>query len=702
MITRINRTHRGVTYSSIEMGELVELLRTGGFADEVTEYRNEMDIMIAANNLTPGNVMRPSKLPEICFAASWRKMNGQLEMRHYNGLVMLEISSLPTAVEARRLQKVATHIPYTRLAFIGATGRDVVIVCALSAEGMNSMSVDKLKAVQIAGYKYLHYLYSSHLLLSIDKKKPELDSTCYVSYDHETFYNPKSEVFYVNDIDVEVPVFHNTQNNIEPQFRDSDVMSMPAIFEWCVSAAWEEARIYADSHDINSEYAIAEHALHILAAKCNDANIPMDYGVRHASWYKQLSDDMPYIERVFTNAYEQKISKRIPYGSVNKNALMAYKTEAFLKMHYELRRNVLTGVVQYRNKDGYNFDFKDLTEAAMNTMTNRAVKAGIGSWDKDVRRIINSDDVRKYDPIGDYIFSLPKWDGKDRVTELVNRIPTDTPNVHLYMRTWLLAMVAHWLGRDTRYGNALVPLLIGHQGCGKTTFCGMILPPELADYYNDKVNFKNDTDLNLGLSSFALINIDEFDSVKKSQQPVLKYILSKSDVKMRPPYGKAFVNHRRYASFIATTNKDRSLVDKTGSRRFACIHILPGTSIDTSATINYDQLYAQLSEEVFGGARYWLNEDETQVLMNQNVKHRSITDLSEMVDETFSVPKGDSDGKYLTTYELIDILEEHFPELNRTANLNAELGKILRAKKFKPHKKNTGITYLVKMKTEVE
>ena len=54
-------------------------------------------------------------------------------------------------------------------------------------------------------------------------------------------------------------------------------------------------------------------------------------------------------------------------------------------------------------------------------------------------------------------------------------------------------------------------------------------------YYNDQLNFKNEFDLNIALTSFALINIDEFDKTTNSQQIVLKYLLSSADVKFRPP-----------------------------------------------------------------------------------------------------------------------------------------------------------------------
>ena len=88
--------------------------------------------------------------------------------------------------------------------------------------------------------------------------------------------------------------------------------------------------------------------------------------------------------------------------------------------------------------------------------------------------------------------------------------------------------------------------------------------------------------------------------LSKSQQPLLKHLISKADVKMRPPYGKAYEQRRRYASFIATTNNLRPLPDdKSGSRRFICIVVKE--QIDYLTPINYPQLYAQLLAEIARG-----------------------------------------------------------------------------------------------------
>lgn len=97
---------------------------------------------------------------------------------------------------------------------------------------------------------------------------------------------------------------------------------------------------------------------------------------------------------------------------------------------------------------------------------------------------------------------------------------------------------------------------------------------------------------------YAREELDEFDAMSKSQQPILKYLISKHDIKFRPPYGRVMEERQRFASFIATTNNRRPLTDPTGSRRFICVY---ADEIDNSGLINYDMLYAQLYTELEQG-----------------------------------------------------------------------------------------------------
>ena len=43
---------------------------------------------------------------------------------------------------------------------------------------------------------------------------------------------------------------------------------------------------------------------------------------------------------------------------------------------------------------------------------------GLKLWDKDVVRYLNSDHVPVYQPIEEFLYDLPHWDGKDHIGDL--------------------------------------------------------------------------------------------------------------------------------------------------------------------------------------------------------------------------------------------------------------------------------------------
>ena len=187
---------------------------------------------------------------------------------------------------------------------------------------------------------------------------------------------------------------------------------------------------------------------------------------------------------------------------------------------------------------------------------------------------------------------------------------------------------------------------------------------DMREYYNDRINFKNEQDLNLGLTSFALINLDEFDKITQRQQIVLKYLVSTADLKYRPPYGKAYSSHRRYASFIGTTNEPMPLVDPTGSRRFICVTV--DGDIDFETPINYPQLYAQLKYEVEEERqRYFLTKEEEQALMQHNLRYQKMSGLGEMLLSLFQKPEGNpkdnpDNGYWLSVKDISVRLKQAF------------------------------------------
>ena len=356
----------------------------------------------------------------------------------------------------------------------------------------------------------------------------------------------------------------------------------------------------------------------------------------------------------------------------------------------------MRGVAEYRLRTGIGFSFQDLTEEARNSITMRAMEQGIKCWDKDIRRYVNSDDIERYDPMNDFLEHLPQWDGRDRVIPLAHRIPTPWQEFPHLFNIWMRSMVAMWLGKGQLTGNALVPLLIGRQGCGKSSFCRILLPRELQDYYNDRINFKNEQDLNLGLSSFGLINLDEFDKITQRHQIVLKYLVSTADLKYRPPYGKAYTSNRRYASFIGTTNEQTPLTDPSGSRRFLCVSI--DGDIDFETPVDHSQLYAQLMYEIRHGERYWLSKDEERALMEHNLAYQRLNGLGEMLMSLIAKPRSNEDGEWISLKDLSALLKNHFKGYKEDTTSFQKIGNYLRRPeyKFQSRHTNTGTLYLIK------
>lgn len=461
-------------------------------------------------------------------------------------------------------------------------------------------------------------------------------------------------------------------------------------FHHCLNMMMEKHR---DLLTEESEQEFEDAVLQSLAKGCCEMGLPVEFAMRRARYCGELHHDWDTITTVFNSVYMAKHIKQKPLKYMPKSAILAYRTEAYMKEHYELRKDVMTGAVEYKQL-GLMFSFSPLTEEVRNTMTVNALKAGIDSWDRDIRRYIESDLIQTYDPIFEYLSNLPKWDGKDRITPLARRVKTDAPHWEKSFRMWMLSMVAQWRGSNTKHGNAIVPLLIGRQGSGKTTFCRRLLPEALQGYFNDRLPMKNDTDIYNGMSSYALINLDEF-VITDAQQPILKYLLSKHDVKMRKPYGRVEEQRKRYASFIATTNNEHPLIDPTGSRRFVCVK---ADMIDNKGTINHDQIFAQVLCALNSRERYWFTDKETQQLMEYNARFQKARDLATMVTMLFLKSEDTpSDAPWLSIEEIMHSIRQAFPKMEVTDSVKIRMGRTLTELGYERKRTNAGQRYRIKI-----
>ena len=251
-------------------------------------------------------------------------------------------------------------------------------------------------------------------------------------------------------------------------------------------------------------------------------------------------------------------------------------------------------------------------------------------------------------------------------------------------------MVAHWRGIDKQHGNNTSPLLVGSQGYRKSTFCRILLPPELRFGYTDSIDFKSKQEAERSLDRFFLINIDEFDQINANQQGFLKHLLQKPVANLRKPYGTTIQEMRRYASFIGTSNLKDLLTDPSGSRRFICIEVTG--PIQTNVTINYHQLYAQAMHDIMKGERYWLDDTDEAIVKEYNREFERVDPLEELFLCHFRGAEESEEGEWLTAMQIFNDLQQKTRD-KLAINRIAAFGRTLRKLDILNKKSNRGTLY---------
>lgn len=667
----------------LDLETLADQIRTAKYDQEVTQLRRDYVFLNRERlqNHHEEQISRPDDVlavPSVCFAGEYRNHGGVVERVACNPLFLVEVNRLDSYENAEYLRDMAAQLPFTLMTFMGATGRSVKIICQarnkqsdIAAAGAG-MSADDTLALVRAAYADASKYYAAQLHAEVDIRVPSLEGGCKVSADPHLYYNPHAQEFFVTDAKPRPEASRSRS-------LDKDEEHLLPGYNLAQTRRFQFQDYLGQAIEANMDKPqeqAEEDALVMLAHFCHDDGLPIEMCVYRTLRHPDLGRDEKLVRMIFNNAYRKDILKGKSFSHLTPEILLTLRTQAFMENRYELRRNTLTGVVEYRPRDGRELPFKNLTQQVMNSMTQDALMEGLKSWDKDMQRYINSDKIKDFDPVNDYLEHLPAWDGIDRIGPLAALIPTDNPDWQKNFHVWMLSMVAHWMDKDPLYGNAYIPMLVGPQGYRKSSFCKRLLPPELSSYYYDRLDFKTNQTADISLTRYALINIDEYDQLTPRQQALLKYLLQKSEVKTRRPYGVAIEEMRRYASFIATTNSTTPLADPSGSRRYLCIQITG--PVDYHTAINHAQVYAQAVSEINAGARYWFDDKETAAIMKQNEEFQVDDGLNSMIHAIYEPARSEAMGQWIPVADIMGALRGRFHNLKDDVGAMQQLGKHLK------------------------
>ena len=132
-ITIVKNYRNKETLRLLELQALADAISTGTYQEQVSEFRRIYPLMTYAERRSDGTLEGytnwPKELPRICFALEQENRNGERLTRSYNGLVLLEVNNLTGQDEAEAVRRGAAEMPQTLMAFVGAEGQSVKIVC---------------------------------------------------------------------------------------------------------------------------------------------------------------------------------------------------------------------------------------------------------------------------------------------------------------------------------------------------------------------------------------------------------------------------------------------------------------------------------------------------------------------------------------------------------------------------------------------
>ena len=370
-----------------------------------------------------------------------------------------------------------------------------------------------------------------------------------------------------------------------------------------------------------------------------------------------------------------------------------------LESRYDFRYNTVMKFVEYMPKEKGWYGFQPVDPRVQKRMTLEVQLADIRVSIKDVRNFLESDYIKNYNPIDEYLFQCyDKWDGKDHIRALARTVPTANPHWADWFYTWFLGMVDQWRGYSHRqYGNSVAPLLISKQGYNKSTFCRRLLPPELQWGYSDNLILSEKRQVYQAMAQFMVINLDEFNQISPQvQQGFLKNLIQLPTLKYKPPYGSHVMEFPRLASFIATSNMKDILSDPSGNRRFIGVELTG--PIDVSVRPNYQQLFAQALSALNNGEKSYFDAQQVKLIMKSNSQFEIIQPIDQYFLLYFELVEDEKEGDYLTAAEIFDYQKK---QIGSSLKVNSLMGfgrKLANMSELKHKRFADGMKYLVKKK----
>ena len=624
---------------NVEIDELLSAIKYGTWKTEVESIR-------AAQTKTEKSDLKRT-LPSVTVSGIFAIRN-QNQLVAHSGFICIDIDNYTDRTSL-------INDKYTHALFTSVGGNGMAVVVKINKEHHK------------ASFNFLRSYYFESFGITVDSAPQNVASLRYVSFDPNLFLNEKSKVSSYKEI------------------KQPKIKSLPIVLDGSVISdviRSVNANI-AHSYDeyLRLGFAICSgfgesgrawfHQLASISEKYNQSHCDKQFdiclkgahnsGVSVGTFYWMLKEagatfpktDTSFIRDVAIakksgRTQEGIVTQLVELRGVNPEQAKKYVDEvynrddldlaaiasdpekliesvmAWLSVNHPIKRNVLTGQAEETGLPVNKSKLNSIYLRARATFNTPNVTFDL------IDRIIESDFTEEFNPITEYINKNRHRSKDGQLSALVQTISSDTLNYHIFIRKWMLSLIAAYEGNPVRS----VLSLVGGQGTGKTEWFRRILPKDLQKYYAEsKLDAGKDDDL---LMCQKLIVVDdEMGGKSKQDEKRFKELTSKQVFSLREAYGRGNQDYKRLAVLGGTSNDANIINDPTGNTRILPVNVL---SIDHHLfnSIDKDELFMECYRRYKNGEDWYLTRDEFNSLSELTPEFEGIAFERELILSKFS------------------------------------------------------------------
>ena len=603
------------------------------------------------------------------------------------------------AKELDILKRKAIADPHTLLCYITMSGNGLRVIFTyeiapeFSGVPKDEDEVKKFEAYYQQAFYAGNAYYEKLLGAKADMQCKNITRLSGLAHDPEVFLRPQSEVipFTAEEISTAATAY------VKQSKEDKQMQRIQTYFDTLIAPQLAKAKI---------EFRSGSHNDYVMRVgyKLAERRFSKKVALRWAM--QKFGKDYPDTEQVINSCF----ANAAPHGKQggggdsrgDSKTATVEEIKSFLDGHISLRFNEITSRVEYEipadNTDAHRFmPVNDRIVNSLWSQMSTITRVNI----QDMYRVIESDYVPVFNPFKEYLNNLTKPEDQDYIHELAQTVRVkggeqEQKLWHLYLKKWLVGMVASWISDDVV--NNVILVLIGEQGAYKTTWFNYLLPPPLKQYFYTKTNANRmSKDDILTLAQYALVCCEELDTMRPAELNQLKAAVTMPSIDERAAYAHYHEHRKHIASFCGTGNNTQFLSDPTGNRRWLPFEVESIVS-PRDHPFHYEGIYSQALALYKSGFQYWFTKEEIQELNRHNRQFETPRLEHELVDLYFRRPTDSELGEFMSVARALQMISNGISQKLSAVNVGrafSDLG-------FKRVRTNSSRGFIVVCRTPEE